>query len=110
MSWQVRRFIDVLQNRGFQEAISRGYQYAKLDLLKMTNGLKYEVPDGVYRPFFERKYGRGTDVVDRDWDNLVVLDSYRYDYFRKHSHFDGDLSRVLTHGNWSLEWVLSNFK
>lgn len=110
MNWQVRRFVDILREQGFREALSRSYQYTKLDLLKMTNDLKYEIPDGLYRPLFERQYGTGIDVVDRDWDNLVILDSYRYDYFEKHSRFDGQLSRVLTHGNRSLEWVLKNFQ
>jgi hypothetical protein len=110
MSWQIRRFVDIFRDQGLREALSRSYQYAKLDLLKMTNGLKYEVPDGLYRPLFERKYGTGIDVVDRDWDNLIVLDAYRYDYFEDHSRFDGELSRVLTHGNWSMEWVLKNFR
>lgn len=76
----------------------------------MTNDIKYQIPDGVYRPIFERKYDQGTDVVDKDWDNLVILDSYRYDYSEEHSHSDGQLSYVLTHGNWSLEWVLKNFR
>jgi len=110
MSWQLSRFVDILRNQGLREALSRSYQYTKLDLLKMTNDLKYEIPDGIYRPLFERKYGTGIDVVEQDWDNLIVLDSYRYDYFEEYSRFDGDLSRVLTHGNWSLEWILKNFK
>lgn len=109
MKWQFKRFWEVLDEEGLTTAVSKGYQYAKLDLLKMNIGLRYELPDMLYRPFFEREHGSGINVAERDWDNLIVLDSYRYDYFEEHSRFDGNLSRVLTQGNWSLEWVLSNF-
>lgn len=109
MKWQLRRFIEILRENGLKEAVSKSFQYLKLDIFKMNMPLKYEVPDAIYRPFFKRKHGSGIDVLDRDWDNLILLDAYRYDYFREYSRFDGELSRELTRGNWSLEWVLENF-
>jgi len=110
MNWQLKRFIEVISEEGLLTGLRKSYQYVKLDVFKMNRALRYEVPDMLYRPLFERKYGTGIDVLDRDWDNLIVLDSYRYDSFKQHSKFEGKLSRELTKGNWSLEWVLGNFK
>jgi hypothetical protein len=110
MNWHLKRFFEVLNKEGVREAVSKAVKYSKLDILKMNNELRYELPDKLYRPFFERKYGSGIEVAEKDWDNLIILDAYRYDYFEKYSQFDGELSRVLTQGNWSLEWVLRNFE
>lgn len=102
--------MNIIKREGLSEAVSRSYQYFKVDVLKTNRKLRVEIPDRLYRPIFELKHGRGIDIVDADWDNLIVLDAYRYDYFEKYSRFDGDLSRVLTQGNWSMEWVLKNFE
>lgn len=110
MDWRLARFLSIVEKEGFAEAISRSYQYFKVDVLQANRKLRVEILDGIYRPIFERKYGTGIDVLDQDWDNLIVLDAYRYDYFEEYSRFDGELSRVLTHGNWSMEWVLQNFQ
>lgn len=110
MNWQLARFFSIVEDEGLREAISRSYQYFKVDVLHSNRNLRVELPDRLYRQLFERKHGSGIDVADRDWDNLIVLDAYRYDYFSDHSRFDGELSRVLTHGNWSMEWVLQNFE
>jgi hypothetical protein len=58
---------------------------------------------------FERKYGSGLDVVEEDWDNLILLDCARYDYFKKYTSFDGDLSRVVSRGRGSWEFIRDNF-
>ncbi|WP_142979681.1 hypothetical protein [Halonotius terrestris] len=48
--------------------------------------------------------------MDKDWDNLIILDSYRADYFRKHSCISGKLSTFTSKGTWSLEFIVNNFQ
>lgn len=51
------------------------------------------------------------DVMDKDWDTLVVLDACRADLFEQHtdtSEFD-DYRREISRGSTTLEWVKQNF-
>jgi hypothetical protein len=48
--------------------------------------------------------------MDEDWDNLILLDAYRADYFKEHSLLEGDFSTVVSKANWSLEFILNNFQ
>jgi hypothetical protein len=53
--------------------------------------------------------GNGVDVIDRDWDNLIILDACRFDYFQKQNQIPGDLSSVLSQGGHSWEFMEKNF-
>jgi len=53
--------------------------------------------------------GEPTAVMDEDWDNLVVLDACRYDYFRDENWLNGELERHLSPGIDSLDWIEHNF-
>lgn len=59
--------------------------------------------------YFERRYGTGSDFMDRDWDNLVILDACRYDYFSKLNTIDGELTRAISKGSNSWEFMSNNF-
>ncbi|GAA3876043.1 hypothetical protein [Haloarcula argentinensis] len=58
---------------------------------------------------FERKYGNGIDVMSKDWDNLIILDACRYDYFSEQNTIPGSLDRVLSKGAHSWEFMRGNF-
>ncbi|AKH97426.1 hypothetical protein HLASF_0936 [Halanaeroarchaeum sulfurireducens] len=51
----------------------------------------------------------GTDVVNEDWDTLVVLDACRYDMFESTSQLDGELSSRISKGSATTEWLQANF-
>lgn len=55
---------------------------------------------------------KGQLVVDRDWDNLLILDACRYDAFeeryREHS-LEGELSKVSSAASQSWEFMEKNF-
>lgn len=54
----------------------------------------------------------GVDVVDRDWDNLLVLDACRADMFEQvigADRFD-EYRRVQSRGSSSPEWMRKNFQ
>lgn len=49
------------------------------------------------------------NIMERDWDNLIILDACRFDYFKKQNHFKGTLSHVLSAGSESWEFMNHNF-
>jgi hypothetical protein len=55
----------------------------------------------------------GLDVVNADWDNLVILDGCRYDAFEaaftKRSDLTGDLRAVRSQGPYTNEFLSANF-
>ena len=53
---------------------------------------------------------RGTDVFEEDWDNLVILDACRYDYFRRYNDIPGRLESRISRGSMSREFVRGNFE
>lgn len=61
------------------------------------------------RPYFRLRYGKGESFVDADWDNLLLLDSCRYDAFAEHNWLEGDLDWKISRGSSSWEFILENF-
>jgi hypothetical protein len=65
-------------------------------------------------PIHTRLYPRrdgAVDVMDEDWDTLIVLDACRADLFEQHtnlSDFD-EYRREVSRGSTTLEWVEQNF-
>lgn len=58
---------------------------------------------------FERKYGPGIDVMAEDWDNLILLDACRYDYFESQINIEGELKSAISRGGHSWEFMQGNF-
>lgn len=65
--------------------------------------------DRVYGAYSQRKLGDGIDVMERDWDNLLILDACRYDYFKSQNHIDGDLTSVVSRGYKTAHFIAENF-
>ncbi|MFB6301613.1 MAG: hypothetical protein ABEH78_01945 [Haloferacaceae archaeon] len=55
------------------------------------------IPFVLMRGYFEVMKYRGTDIVEEDWDNLIILDACRYDHFRELSPVPGRLE-----SRWSM--------
>ena len=64
----------------------------------------------IYQPILEKKIGSGVDIMDEDWDNLIILDAYRADSFKEHSQLQGQYKDVVSRGNHSHEFVAKNFQ
>jgi hypothetical protein len=47
----------------------------------------------------------GIDMMERDWDNLLILDACRYDCFADENWLDGDLTRVTSPATNSLSYL-----
>jgi hypothetical protein len=55
----------------------------------------------------------GIDIFDEDWDNFIILDSCRHDYFEdaKKSHkLPGELTTKISRGSQTPEWLKANFE
>lgn len=63
----------------------------------------------VYNFIFSLKYGRGTDIMAEDWDNLIILDACRYDDFREVNNISGNLERRISKAADSKGFVIKNF-
>ncbi len=46
-------------------------------------------------------------IHEEDWDNLIILDACRFDYFEKvyEEYLDGDLVKVESEGHRTQEWL-----
>lgn len=51
------------------------------------------------------------EIVDEDWDYLIVLDACRYDYFKKNyrNFLSGNLEPRWSAASRTAEWVIKNF-
>lgn len=59
--------------------------------------------------YVDRTLPESTNVLDRDWDTLVILDACRYDYFKLHNEIPGKLESTVVNGNQSLDFMRNNF-
>lgn len=51
----------------------------------------------------------GMDVVEEDWDYIIVLDACRYDTFKDVNWIDGELQKRKSKGAQTDEWLEKNF-
>lgn len=52
----------------------------------------------------------GENILDRDWDNLIILDACRYDYFEQYANcLPGQLSSMTSVGSGTPEFIRGTF-
>lgn len=102
MIQKLYRFIEVSRNEGVQKAGEKAKKY--LISIMSEYYIKY-----LYSRIFEYKYGGGEYVMNKDWDNLILLDACRYDIFNQHTTLDGQLAQVVSRGNYSFGFMKENF-
>jgi hypothetical protein len=61
------------------------------------------------RHSFQNEYGAGIDVLDRDWDNLIILDGCRWDVFSQYNEISGKSKQVVSKGSATPEFFRENF-
>lgn len=117
MKWQLKRFFQVLKEQGLVNAIISVLNHLEVSFLYPLFETKLLVNGGFRgwllrlrrRPHLKRQIGEGEDFYKKDWDTLILLDAYRADFFEEHSELEGNYSRVVSKGTWSLEFVVRNF-
>lgn len=64
------------------------------------------------RIYYRYRYGKvnraGVDFLERDWDNLVILDGCRYDAFEQTADFPESLEKVVSRGSNTIQFFQSN--
>ncbi|QLG62840.1 sulfatase-like hydrolase/transferase [Halorarum salinum] len=77
-----------------------------------------EQPDLVFQPLNRLYYNvtnetefndRGIDVLQEDWDNLIILDACRYDFFEEHCTLDGNLEKRISKAAATEEFLRATF-
>jgi hypothetical protein len=51
----------------------------------------------------------GENIIEKDWDNLIILDACRYDIFEETNTLDGELSSFHSLGSHTGEFIEQNF-
>jgi hypothetical protein len=51
----------------------------------------------------------GINVLEEDWDNLVILDACRYDLFKQVNDISGDLQKRQSQASMTAEFLNRNF-
>ncbi len=74
--------------------------------LRRITGLPF---NQAYSTYFDKNCGQGIDVMSKDWDNLIIIDACRYDYFAAQNWLDGKLQSVTSRGKRSWEFMQGNF-
>lgn len=83
------------------QLLLKGIKDIPVVLLEL-NRLYYNRSDQNYNP-------EGIDIFEQEWDNLIILDACRYDYYKEIVDIDGELHQVESRGTTSSEFVKANF-
>ena len=51
----------------------------------------------------------GVDVLEEDWDNLIILDACRYDAYAETTDLEGQLESRISRGAKTSEFIRANF-
>ncbi|NHN60122.1 MULTISPECIES: hypothetical protein [Halorussus] len=52
---------------------------------------------------------KSKNVLDREWDCLIILDACRYDVFKDVANLPGNLSSVYSRGSATYDFICANF-
>lgn len=56
------------------------------------------------------EYEEPTNVMEEDWDNLIILDACRYDSFVDMNNISGQLDSIISVSSTSPEFMEKTFK
>ena len=78
-------------------------------LLREPSVIYYHESMRVNRPFYRFISSGGEDFVSQDWDNLIILDACRFDWFKRLNRIEGELSSKVSKASESWEFMQENF-
>lgn len=73
---------------------------------------KYLTPPPQYRVYnrlWELKNGSGIPMMERDWDNLIILDACRYDEFKSMNPFNKRVNKRVSLASNTTGFLAKNF-
>jgi hypothetical protein len=75
--------------------------------VKFPEAAKRKAAATLVRPFVYGSYPEESHV-DRDWDNLIILDACRYDTFNKYNKFDVEAKKVQSNASHTTDFLAKN--
>lgn len=96
---------------GFREWAQRSYTRISEEGRDGATDSLYELYSGLWR-YFGWHVPRGTNVYEREWDTLVILDACRVDLLREVADeypFVGSVESFESVGSMSEEWMIKTF-
>jgi len=69
----------------------------------------YPLIFGLPSRMFNRQRRKWVNVIDEEWDYLILLDACRFDTFAKLNYLEGDLNKKIAPGSCTIEWARANF-
>jgi len=69
-----------------------------------------DINQQLYTKLFRGRIEPGEDMMDKDWDNLIIADCARPDYFREINHLPGELHTIRSQGSGSPEFMRKTFE
>lgn len=87
------------------------------ELSHLVDGIKH--PNVAFREINRKYYNlinnkdyneSGSNIIDEDWDTLIILDACRYDMFSEINSIRGDLDHRISRGSNTEEFLRGNFK
>ncbi|MFC7043037.1 hypothetical protein [Halonotius sp. GCM10025705] len=83
--------------------------FSEEDLITAAKSILRYIPVEINNIIFRLRYGKGIQVMDEDWDNLLILDACRYDMFSNQVGLAGKLDSRISLGSSSEEFLEKNF-
>lgn len=102
----VERAYEILNEDGLNTFIRKS---SKFGFRKSKDSIHKYIIRPPRRLAFLRKYGEGIDIMNQDWDYLIILDACRYDIFEEVIDIDGQLNSVISKGSHSKEFASKHF-
>lgn len=70
---------------------------------------KKELKSRLTKFMFDLEHDGGIYVMEEDWDNLILLDACRDDYFQESTSFDGEYTSKVSRAHESWGFMQENF-
>lgn len=77
---------------------------------KFINEIQRLSNQTIGKALFHLKYGEGAEIMNEDWDNLILLDACRYDIFDQVNYLEGDLEHRISKASQSEEFCEEYFE
>jgi len=106
---KIQKAKNIYDDSGSKELIKRVVRYPFFHTHKILENLVQYTPRKINQKNLFQEYGEPIKVMEKDWDNLILLDACRYDIFKNVNRIEGDLSKVVTPASHSDEFIMSNF-
>lgn len=79
-----------------------------LSFIKGIPNIKFGI-EGVMHRYFDHFPRNRCNIMDEDWDNLIILDACRYDAFKEVNSIPGTLEYRLSKGSYTGGFFEENF-